>query len=69
MFYKDGLVVLMNDNNNWLEYSASKMEHDNVIKDMFLKFMKGTGSDIIDNDSRKEIRSLFAPLVALSTAL
>ena len=60
MFYKDGLVVLMNDNNNWLEYSASKMEHDNVIKDMFLKFMKGTGSDIIDIKPKSEQRLMSA---------
>lgn len=42
LFYKNGLVILMNDNNNWLEYSASKFEHDKAIKEMFLKFMKDT---------------------------
>jgi len=46
LFYSEGLVVLMNENNNWLEYSASKMEHDKKIKDMFLEFMRKTGSDI-----------------------
>lgn len=54
MFYKDGLVILMNTNNNWLEYSASKLEQDKKIKEMFLKFMKGTGSDIVDIKTKSE---------------
>lgn len=58
LFYKEGLVILMNDNNNWLEYSANKMEHDKVIKDMFLKFMKDTGSDIQDIKTKSERRVL-----------
>lgn len=45
LFYKNGLVILMNDNNNWLEYSASKFEHDKAIKEMFLKFMKAALSE------------------------
>lgn len=60
LFYSEGLVVLMNDNNNWLEYSASKMEHDRVIKDMFLKFMKDTGSDIVDIKPKSEQRLMTA---------
>ena len=60
LFYSEGLVVLMNDNNNWLEYSASKMEHDNTIKEMFLKFMKNTGSDILDIKSKSEHRLMTA---------
>lgn len=60
LLYSDGLVVLMNDNNNWLEYSASKMEHDKAIKDMFLKFMKDTGSDIMDIKPRSEQRLMTA---------
>ena len=48
----------MNDNNNWLEYSASKMEHDSEIKNMFLKFMKETGSDIVDIRTKSEPRIL-----------
>ena len=60
LFYKDGLVILMNDNNNWLEYSASKMEHDKAIKDMFLKFMKDTGSDIVDIKAKSEQRLMSA---------
>ena len=48
LFFSEGLVVLMNDNNNWLEYSASKMEKDSSIKKMFLEFMKKTGSDIVE---------------------
>ena len=56
LFFKDGLVVLMNENNNWLEYSASKMEHDKAIKEMFLKFMKDTGSDIVDIKPKSEQR-------------
>lgn len=60
LFYKNGLVVLMNDNNNWLEYSASKFEHDKTIKEMFLKFMKDTGSDIVDIKARSEQRLMTA---------
>ena len=60
LFYSDGLVVLMNDNNNWLEYSASKMEHDKKIKEMFLKFMKDTGSDILDIKPKSEQRLMTA---------
>lgn len=60
LFYSDGLVVLMNDNNNWLEYSASKMEHDKAIKDMFLKFMHETGSDIADIKPKSEQRLMTA---------
>lgn len=60
LFYKEGLVVLMNDNNNWLEYSASKMEHDKAIKDMFLKFMRDTGSDIVDIKPKSEQRLMTA---------
>lgn len=60
LFYGEGLVVLMNDNNNWLEYSASKMEHDKAIKDMFLKFMKDTGSDILDIKPKSEQRLMTA---------
>lgn len=60
LFYSDGLVVLMNENNNWLQYSASKMEHDQAIKGMFLKFMKDTGSDIIDIKSKSEQRLMTA---------
>lgn len=60
LFYSDGLVVLMNDNNNWLEYSASKMEHDKGIKEMFLKFMKDTGSDIVDIKPKSEQRLMAA---------
>ena len=58
LFYKEGLVILMNDNNNWLEYSANKMEHDKAIKNMFLKFMKETGSDIVDIKTKSERRML-----------
>ncbi len=58
LFFQEGLVILMNDNNNWLEYSASKMEHDHAIKNMFLKFMKETGSDIIDIKTKSEQRML-----------
>lgn len=58
LFYQEGLVILMNDNNNWLEYSASKMEHDKAIKSMFLNFMKETGSDIIDIKTKSEQRML-----------
>ncbi len=60
LFYKDGLVILMNDNNNWLEYSASKMEHDKAIKDMFLRFMRDTGSDIVDIKAKSEQRLMTA---------
>ena len=60
LFYSEGLVVLMNDNNDWLEYSASKMEHDKAIKDMFLTFMKGTGSDIVDIKPKSEQRLMTA---------
>lgn len=60
LFYKDGLVILMNDNNNWLEYSVSRMEHDRVIKGMFLKFMQETGSDIVDIKARSEQRLMTA---------
>lgn len=56
LFYKDGLVVLMNDNDNWLEYSASKLEHDKGIREIFLKFLKDTGSDIIDIKAKSEQR-------------
>lgn len=56
LFYKEGLVVLMNDNNNWLAYSASKIENDRAIKDMFLKFMRSTGSDITDIKAKSEQR-------------
>lgn len=60
LFYKAGLVVLMNDNNNWLEYSASKLERDKDIKVMFLKFMKDTGSDILDIKTKSEQRLMTA---------
>lgn len=60
LFYKNGLVILMNDNNNWLEYSASKFEHDKAIKEMFLKFMKDTGSDIVDIKAHSEQRLMTA---------
>lgn len=60
LFFKEGLVVLMNDNNNWLEYSASKMESDRAIKDMFLKFMRSTGSDIADIKTKSEQRLMTA---------
>lgn len=60
LFFKDGLVVLMNDNNNWLEYSASKMGQDKAIKNMFLKFMKDTGSDIVDIKPISEHRFITA---------
>lgn len=56
LFYKEGLVVLMNDNNNWLAYSASKIENDKAIKAMFLKFMRSTGSDITDIKAKSEQR-------------
>ncbi len=56
LFYKDGLVVLMNDNDNWLEYSASKLEHDKGIREIFLKFLKDTGSDIVDIKAKSEQR-------------
>lgn len=56
LFYSEGLVVLLNDNNNWLEYSVSKMEHDKKIKDMFLEFMQKTGSDIVDIKPKSEQR-------------
>ena len=56
LFYKEGLVVLMNDNDNWLAYSASKIENDRAIKDMFLKFMRSTGSDITDIKAKSEQR-------------
>lgn len=60
LFYSEGLVVLMNDNNNWLEYSVSKMEHDKKIKDMFLKFLRKTGSDIVDIKPKSEQRLMTA---------
>lgn len=60
LFYKNGLVILMNENNNWLEYSASTMEHDKAIKEMFLKFMKETGSDILDIKPKSEQRLMTA---------
>ena len=60
LFFKNGLVILMNDNNNWLEYSASKFEHDKAIKDMFLKFMRDTGSDILDIKAHSEQRLMTA---------
>lgn len=56
LFYKEGLVVLMNDNDNWLAYSASKIENDRAIKAMFLKFMRSTGSDITDIKAKSEQR-------------
>lgn len=56
MFFKDSLVVLMNNNNNWLEYSAATLEHDQAIKNVFLNFMKGTGSDIKDIMAKTEAR-------------
>lgn len=58
MFFKDSLVVLMNSNNNWLEYSAATLEHDKAIKEVFLNFMKGTGSDIKDIKTKTETRYL-----------
>lgn len=60
LFYKDGLVILMNDNNNWLEYSASKFEYDKAIKDMFLRFIRDTGSDILDIKAKSEQRIMTA---------
>ncbi len=56
LFYSEGLVVLMNDNNNWLDYSAEKIENDKEIKAIFLNFMKGTGSDIVDIIVKNEER-------------
>ena len=56
LFYKEGLVVLLNDNNNWLEYSAGKLENDKAIKTMFLNFLKKTGSDIVDIKAKAERR-------------
>lgn len=60
LFYKNGLVILMNDNNNWLEYSASKFEHDKAIKEMFLKFMKAALSE-----ARQVMPRLSVPLITL----
>lgn len=56
LYFKDGLVILLNNNNNWLEYSAAKMEHDLAIKNIFLNFMKNTGSDIQDIITKTEVR-------------
>lgn len=60
LFYKNGLVILMNDNNNWLKYSASKFEHDKAIKEMFLKFMKAALSE-----ARQVMPRLSVPLITL----
>ncbi len=54
MFYRESLVVLLNENNNWLEYSAEKLGHDKAIKNMFLTFMKNTGSDMVDIKAKSE---------------
>lgn len=60
LFYKDGLVVLMNDSDNWLAYSAARLEHDEVIKRIFLKFMQESGSDIVDIKAKSEQRLVTA---------
>ena len=57
LFFKEGLVILLNDNNNWLDYSASQLEHSKAIKDIFLKFLQeNTGSDIKDIKAKTEIK-------------
>lgn len=56
LFFKEGLVILLNDNNNWLDYSASKLEHNKAIKDIFIEFLQQNGSDIQDIKAKTEIR-------------
>lgn len=61
LFYKEGLVVLMNDNNDWYEYSVDKMEKGNEIKELFLKYMRDSGSDIKDIKVWSEVRIPIPP--------
>lgn len=60
LFFKDGLVILLNDNDDWLYYSAAKLEHSKKVKGLFLDFLKRSGSDIRDIKANTEIRTTTA---------
>lgn len=61
LFFKEGLVVLLNDNNDWQDCLAEKIEKDNAIKELFLKYMHDNGSDIKDIKIFSESRIQIPP--------
>lgn len=60
LFFKNGLVILLNENDDWLYYSAEKLEHNKKVKGIFLDFLKRSGSDIKDIKATTKIRTTTA---------
>ncbi len=56
LFFKEGLVVLMNYNYDWQDRIIEKIEKDNELKDLFLKYLRDSGSDIKDIKIWSEVR-------------
>lgn len=56
LFFKEDLVVFPGEPNNWLEYSANKLQADENLKNDFLDIMRQSGSDICDIASKVETR-------------
>lgn len=59
MFFKEDIIIYNQGlQNNWLEYSVKKLQNDNVIKDVFMKFMENIGSGLNDIKAKYDIRKL-----------
>ncbi|MBD5412498.1 MAG: ATP-binding protein [Treponema sp.] len=56
LFFKEDIVVFPGMPNNWLEYSANRLQADENLKNDFLNIMHQSGSDICDIASKIEIR-------------
>ena len=56
LFFKEDIVLYPGVPNNWLEYTAKKLQNDENVKKDFIKIMHEVGSDICDLVTKFEIR-------------
>ncbi len=56
LFFKKDIVMFPGEPNDWLEYSANKLQSDSQVKKEFIKIMQEIGSDICDITSKLETR-------------
>ena len=56
LFFKKDIVMFPGEPNDWLEYSANKLQADLQVKNEFIKIMRELGSDICDISSKLETR-------------